>query len=94
MKNTEFKSNPATNTENIISGENYRISMLTPSLVRLEYNSNGGFVDDATQIVVNRDFPKVNFVLKDYADHLDISTEYMDIYYNKKIFLLMVFLLR
>ncbi len=86
MKNTEFKSNPATNTENIISGENYRISILTPSLVRLEYNSNGGFIDNATQIVVNRDFPKVNFVLKDYADHLDISTEYMDIYYNKKNF--------
>ena len=86
MKNTEFKSNPATNTKNIILGENYRISMLTPSLVRLEYNSNGGFVDNATQIVVNRDFPKVNFVLKDYADHLDISTEYMDIYYDKKNF--------
>lgn len=86
MKNTGFKSNPATNADNIILGENYRISILTPSLVRLEYNLSGRFVDNATQIVVNRDFPKVDFVLKDYKDHLDISTEYMDIYYDKKNF--------
>lgn len=83
MNNTGFVSHPITTKENIISGENYRISILTPSLVRLEYNPNKHFIDNATQIVINRDFPKVDYVLKDSDDHLDISTEYMDIYYNK-----------
>lgn len=86
MKNTVFNTRPGTQKENIILGKDYRISILTPSLVRLEYNQGGHFIDEPTQIVINRDFPKVDYVINDYEDHLDISTKYMDIYYDKKKF--------
>ena len=41
---------------NIISGKKYRITMLTQSLVRLEYSENVVFEDRPTQAVINRDF--------------------------------------
>ncbi len=45
----------------IVKGENYRITVLTPSLLRLEYSSEGYFEDRATQAVVNRDFETPRF---------------------------------
>ena len=43
----------------VIQGENYRISVLTESLVRLEYSEDGVFEDGQTQVVQNRDFGPV-----------------------------------
>ena len=43
----------------VIQGENYRISVLTESLVRLEYSEGGVFEDGQTQVVQNRDFGPV-----------------------------------
>ena len=43
----------------VIEGENYRISVLTESLVRLEYSEDGVFEDGQTQVVQNRDFGPV-----------------------------------
>ena len=40
----------------VIVGEHYRISVLTESLVRLEYSENGVFEDGQTQVVQDRDF--------------------------------------
>ncbi len=39
--------------------------MLTPSMVRLEYSPEGHFTDEATQSILNRDFPRVNFTYRD-----------------------------
>ena len=44
----------------VIEGENYRISVLTESLVRLEYSENGVFEDGQTQVVQDRDFGAVS----------------------------------
>lgn len=49
---------PAADSRNIIQGENYRITMLTEGLVRLEYSEDGIFEDRATQTVINRDFSR------------------------------------
>ena len=56
---------PAADSRNIIQGENYRITMLTEGLVRLEYSEDGIFEDRATQTVINRDFPAVDYQVKD-----------------------------
>ena len=45
----------------VIEGENYRISVLTESLVRLEYSEDGVFEDGQTQVVQHRDFGPVAF---------------------------------
>ena len=47
----------------MIRGENYRITVLTDRLLRLEYSADGRFEDRATQTVLNRDFPTPEFTL-------------------------------
>ena len=42
-------------------GNRYRITILTSRLIRMEYQRNGIFVDEATQAVVNRNFPSVEY---------------------------------
>ena len=50
--------------ENIIQGENYRFTLLTNRLIRLEYSKMGNFEDRNTQLVQNREFENVDYSLK------------------------------
>ncbi len=85
MKTFEF--NPICPKENIIQGTSFRISVLTDSLLRLEYEENGHFTDNATQVVLNRNFPKVNFeVICDSEEELAFSTTRLLVHYDKKAF--------
>ena len=43
----------------MICGSDYRITVLTDRLIRLEYQKDGLFEDRLTSTVVNRDFPEV-----------------------------------
>ena len=52
----KFNVNGKSRKEAVICEKNYRITILTPSLVRLEYSELGDFEDRATQTVINRDF--------------------------------------
>ena len=47
--------------DNIILGKKYRITILSDRLVRLEYSDSGNFIDNPSQRVIFRKFPKVNF---------------------------------
>lgn len=51
-------------TENIVRGSKYRITVLSEILVRLEYSETGLFEDRPTELVMNRNFPKVKFEKK------------------------------
>ena len=53
------KTRPLAIQDNIVQGANYRITLLTEALVRLEYSEDGVFEDRATQFAFFRDFPKV-----------------------------------
>ena len=77
---------PAADSRNIIQGENYRITMLTEGLVRLEYSEDGIFEDRATQTVINRDFPAVDYQVKDTPEELEILTWRFRLTYDKKEF--------
>ena len=70
----------------IIKGKNYRISILTDRLIRLEYSKKNVFVDEETAAVTNRNFPEVKFDVLDSEDRLVIVTEYLRIIYDKKEF--------
>ena len=85
-KNWKIQVNPKADTENILQGEKYRITMLTEGLVRLEYSEEGIFEDRATQSVWNRDFPKVDFTYKETEDQLEIFTSMIHLIYDKKKF--------
>ena len=49
------KTRAIANKKNIIQGQNYRFTVLTERLIRLEYNDTGHFVDDPTELVLYRD---------------------------------------
>ena len=68
----------------VIKGKNYRFSVLTPRLIRLEYNKNGIFEDRATSLVVNRSFNNSNFMLTPDENFLIITTEYFTLKYSKE----------
>ncbi|MBQ7173466.1 MAG: DUF5110 domain-containing protein [Clostridia bacterium] len=78
---TAGKSKP----ESVIAGGNYRITVLTPSLLRLEYSESGEFEDRPTQSVINRDFTVVPFTVKK-GKALTIETEKLLLTYDEKPF--------
>ncbi|MCI1649053.1 glycoside hydrolase family 31 protein [Bifidobacterium tibiigranuli] len=68
----------------IVQGSDYRFTLLTERLIRLEYSSSGEFEDRNTQLVANRDFGPVTYsVLKDHNGHaVEIETEFFHLYYD------------
>ena len=74
------------NPGSIISGSTYRFTVLTEQLIRMEYSPNGEFVDEQTQIVLNRQFPVPEFTVKNETDKLEIVTKYLIVTYDKKPF--------
>lgn len=67
----------------VIKGENYRISVLTESLVRLEYSEDGVFEDGQTQVVQNRDFGPVACEVVETEAVLDLHTEHLHLHFEK-----------
>jgi alpha-glucosidase (family GH31 glycosyl hydrolase) len=72
--------------ENQIIGSSYRITMITPRMVRLEYQKDGIFQDELTQVVRNRTFSTCEFRLIEKEEQLEIITDYIHVIYNKKEF--------
>ncbi len=75
--------NLISNPEATFTGSKYRITVLTERLIRLEYSDVGKFSDDATQLVVNRNFEKPNFEAKQDNLYLEIKTDYFSLNYSK-----------
>jgi len=72
------------NNKCIIRGNNYRFSVLTPRLIRIEYNKNGTFEDRATSLVVNRLFGDSKFSMANDEVSIKIETEYFTLTYVKE----------
>ena len=70
----------------VITGEKYRLTVLTEGLVRLEYSETGAFVDQPTQIVTNRLFPAPAFHAEETDAELQITTDRLRLKYDKKAF--------
>lgn len=72
--------------QSVIAGANYRFTVLTPQLVRMEYAPDGTFEDRPTQVVLNRDFAAPAFTVYETDSRLEIDTGYLGIEYDKKEF--------
>lgn len=68
------KTKPFADEKNIIVGKNYRITVLTPRLVRVESQKDGIFTDEATQGIWNRNFPPVEFKAENSGGNILINT--------------------
>ena len=82
----KMETHPLADPKNVVKGDKYRITVLTDHLLRMEYSEDGEFIDAASQTVVNRDFPAVEFSVKDTGDELELRTKYLQLNYNKKAF--------
>lgn len=60
-----------------------RITMITEGVARLEYVPDGKFVDDKSFVAVNRDYPKVDYQLKNSGKTIEIRTSKMILKYKK-----------
>ena len=68
----------------IISGNSYRITVLTDRLLRLEYSSNGVFNNYETAIVKNRNFSVPNYVIQEDDTLIKVETRYLILTYVKR----------
>lgn len=82
----KMEAHPVACESNVIQGKQYRITVLTSRLLRLEYSEDGIFNDAATQTVLNRDFPKTEYQLKETEDELQLMTEHLQLNYDKGAF--------
>lgn len=65
----------------VVTG-NARFTLLTPHIVRLEYDSTGKFVDSRSFVVVNRNLPPVAFTKKQQGKWMVLKTSDMEIRYK------------
>lgn len=72
--------------EAIVQGKNYRFTVLTSRLIRMEYSEQNLFVDSLTQTVTNRRFPAAEFQVTDTESMLEIVTHRLRLKYDKKAF--------
>ena len=69
-----------------VTGANYRITVLTERLLRLEYCDEGCFEDRATQVVLDRKFAPCDFRVCEKETSLEITTRYLHLVYDRKEF--------
>ena len=67
----------------MVSGSKYRFTILTPSLIRMEYSKQGVFEDRASQSVFFRDFPENKFSTECSDGLLKIETENLIVTYKE-----------
>lgn len=68
------KTMPIANEKNVINGKGFRITVLTPYLARVEVQKDNIFTDEATQHVLNRNFPEVDYRVQTQGKTLLIDT--------------------
>ncbi|MGC9150953.1 MAG: TIM-barrel domain-containing protein, partial [Microbacter sp.] len=70
------------NSTSVIVEGNARFSLLTPHIIRMEYDSTGRFVNDPSLVVINRDNPSIPYSKKVSGRWLIIKTPQMELKYK------------
>lgn len=70
----------------VLSGECYRITVLTDQLIRLEYAEDGLFEDRPTQFAQNRTFDTVHFHYWKTQNGIELHTKCINLFYNERMF--------
>lgn len=77
-------TDPVCNPTQCITGKGYRITVLTPMLIRVEKNINDVFNDKATQSIWYRNFDKPAFTYETNKSILSINTDKVTFLFNLK----------
>lgn len=73
------KTDSKSNEKQIVAGDDWRLTVLTPYMLRAE---TGAFCDEATQCVWYRDFGDANFTAKRDGNTIEIKTEKTTFYFD------------
>ena len=84
--NYRLQLRPKARAEATITGDCWRFTVLTNALIRMEYQPEGLFTDEATQTILCRDFPVPDFQVVEEEGRLEIVTEKLRLCYDKKPF--------
>ena len=74
-----MRVNAAPNAKNVVTVGDVRITVITPRLIRIE---QGAFTDEATQVVICRDFWPTECIIQLNKEQLFISTGYLNLHYK------------
>ena len=77
--------NAKSNEKAIFKGKYYRITVLTESLVRLEFDTASMFEDRPTELAIFRNFPIPKFDVQENDKVLEITTKYFKLQYQKNM---------
>ena len=78
------KDNGMAIKDNIIKGKNYRFTVLSERLIRIEYSPKGEFIDLPSERILFRKFPKSDFKVNFSETLLQITTSYFTLNYVKE----------
>jgi len=79
---TAQSDQPVANDSAIVIAGNARFTILTPQLIRMEWSSDSHFIDDASQVFINRRLPVPIFFQKIKDGVLTITTSSLRVVYN------------
>jgi len=85
MENKRFlwKVRPFADPKNVVVGKNFRFTVLTDRLIRMEYSSSCRFEDRASQFVFYRDLEPVEYTVRRSDGNLIIQTEKLILQYRE-----------
>ena len=83
--NSQEQISPIANSDAVVCGEKYRITVLTSKLIRFEYNEKGIFKDNATFAVINRNFEVPFFLVTDSDKRIKLVTDDVTVVYEKNL---------
>ncbi len=86
FRTDRFDLRPLADPAAVVRGENYRITVLTDRLMRLEWAEDGRFDDRPTQRVFCRRFPAPAFTVRETEEGLEIETDGLHLWYDKQKF--------
>ena len=78
-----LEANPKANSDAVVQGNKFRFTILTSRLIRIEYDEDGCFNDQATFMAVNRKFAVPEFFIEHHDNNLIIETEHIRLLYHK-----------
>ena len=76
-------SRAASDKKVVVQGANYRFSIITERVVRLEFSPSGQFNDRPTQLIKNRHIGLPDFSVRQDANVVEITTKYFSLNYIK-----------
>lgn len=87
MFNTDILDiRPVADSKAMVTGKNYRFTVLTDRMIRMEWSDDGIFEDRATKFAVCRNLPVPQFQVKESDNILEIITERLHLHYDKQPF--------